>query len=551
MYRIKEEDNFLLRFQESVKNNWYNPALTDYKSITRTFGDVANDIEKNRVLWKAAGLQKGDKIAINAKSCANWAVVYLSAQCAGYVAVVLFPGFTPSDTSNLVNHSDSRILYTEKSIFDSMDFEKMPNLLGVIDLVSGELLAHRTGFKEIYSIADGLFINEYPIGFEAKDVSYTAELDSLSSIMYTSGSTGNSKGVMLTIRNISSQVRMLPTKLPYKSGYNVVSILPFAHIFGMTVDMITPLCCGMHIVILGLPPIPNLLKPALRQYKPHSFFCVPLVLEKLVEDSFGEFIHSETGKAKLDDYKNNPDFTEALHTIFMSAMGGSLELLVTGGAAIPAFLEELLVEKLGLPFVTGYGMSETSPVISVGTVGSYKLGECGTFCQECVDLKIDSFDPENIPGEILVKGDSVFTGYYKNEQTTATAFTPDGWFRTGDLATLSKENSLFIVGRCKNLILTTNGQNIFPEEIEVILNELPGVSESLIVERNETLIALIVPDQNRLGGIDSAALSKIMDANLVALNKSIPSYCRVCGYELCFNPFEKTPKGSIKRFMYK
>lgn len=551
MYRITSQDNFLLKFQESVKANWYNPALTDYKSITRTYSDLACEIEKNRIFWKEIGLKKGDKIAINSKSCANWAMLYFSIQCAGYVAVVIFPGFTASDTVKLINHSDSRLVYTEKHIYDNLNTEQIPNLLGVIDIFSGEVLEQRVNLDT--SILDCLFLKDHPIGYFEGDVDYisNSSLDDLSSIMYTSGSTGNPKGVMLTVRNISHQVKMLPPRFGYKPGLNVVNILPFAHIFGMTVDMVTPLCVGMHLVVLGLPPIPTHLKPAFRLYKPHTFFCVPLVLVKLVDDSLGEFINSETGKEKLADYQNNPDFTEALHTIFMKALGGNMEMLVTGGAAIPSSLEELLVKKLNLPFVTGYGMSETAPVISVGKVGTYKLGECGEFDPEYIGLKIDSPDPENLPGEILVKSDSVFIGYYKNEAATKSVFTEDGWFRTGDLATIDKDHSIFIVGRCKSMILTTNGQNIFPEEIEVILNEMPGISESLIVERDERLVALIVPDQNRLGDVDAIALGKIMDASINTLNKNIPAYSRISSYELCFQSFEKTPKGSIKRFMYK
>lgn len=552
MYDIQQKDNFVLRFEQTVKECWNNPALNDYKGPVKTYGQLAEDIEKMNLLWKAAGLVKGDKVAINAKSSAAWATVFFAAQAGGFVAVQIFNAFTPSDIMSLTNHSDSKVLYTEKAIFDKMDFASMPTILAAIDIKSGELLASRGGFADLYNNVDALFAKAHPQGLTPEAVKYDAgTLDDTCAIMYTSGSTGNPKGVMLSIRNISMNVYFLPNHLPFKRGGCTVTILPFAHIFGMTVDMIAPLCYGMHLVVLGLPPIPSNLKPALREYKPELFFSVPLVLTKLIEDTLGEFIHSKSGAAKLEDHENNPDFCNALRIILDQALGGNIKVFATGGAAIPEHFEKLLVEKLGLPFITGYGMTETAPVISVGHLGSYKLRECGEWVEEGVDLRIDSSDPETVPGEIQLKGHIVFQGYYKNPDATAAAFTEDGWFRTGDLATMDKDKSLFIVGRSKSMILSSNGQNIFPEEIEVVLNALPYVGESLIVSRDEHLVALIVPDMNLAGDMSSDELAKVMNANLAALNKKMPAYSQVSSYELHFEPFVKTPKGSIRRFMYK
>lgn len=551
MYELKQKDNFILTFENSVKECWNKQALDDYNSCSVTYGELAADIEKLVLCWKAAGLKKGDKIVINAKSSSNWAKVFLAAQVGGFVAVQIFNGFTPDDTTALVNHSDARLLYTEKPIFDKMNFDALPNLIGAIDNKNWELLASRSDFADIHLKREALFNEAHPQGLKPEDISYEAgSLDDLAAIMYTSGSTGNPKGVMLTNRNLSANIYLIPKHFPYRREDSYVSVLPYAHIFGMVYDMLAPLCFGMHLIVLCIPPVPANLKPALRKYKPYVFFAVPLILTKLLEDSIGEFIHSKSGAAKLEDYKNNPDFCEALETIFLKALGGNVGLFVTGGAAIPEHLEKLMVEKLKLPFVTGYGMTEAAPTICLGHLGAYKLKECGEIAEEGVDLKINSADPEHIPGEILIRGNVVFKGYYKNEAATAAAFTEDGWFKTGDLATIDKEDSVFIVGRCKSMILSTNGQNIFPEEIEVVLNALTYVGESLIVSRGGKLVALIVPDANLTGDLDAAALKNVMDANITALNKKIPAYSQVSSYELRFEPFSKTPKGSIRRFMY-
>ena len=551
MDNLTQKDNFILTFEKSVKECWNKAALDDYNVSSVTYGELAKEIETNVLCWKAAGLAKDDRIAINARSSSNWAKIFLSSQVGEFVSVQIFPGFTPADTVNMVNHSETRILYTEKQIFEHISFDDIPGVIGVIEIKSGELLASRGGFAEVYGKREQLFNEAHPDGLGPEDIHYPDRpLDSLAAIMYTSGSTGNPKGVMLTNRNFTANIYLIPKHFPYRREDNYVSVLPFAHIFGMVYDMLAPLCFGMHLVVLCLPPVPAYLKPALAEFKPYVFFAVPLILTKLMEESIGEFIHSKSGAAKLADYKNNPDFCRALSTIFMEALGGNVGLFVTGGAAIPEQFEKLFVEQLNLPFVTGYGMTEAAPTICLGHKGKYKLKECGEYVDECVDLKIDSPDPEHIPGEILIKGHVLFAGYYKNEEATRAVFTEDGWFRTGDLATMDKDHSVFIVGRSKSMILTPNGQNIYPEEIEVVLNALPGVAESLIVNRNDRLVALIVPDQNQLGDMDASGLKSIMDANIDALNTKIPAYSHVSGYEIRFEPFVKTPKGSIRRFMY-
>lgn len=544
---------FIRKFEKTVKKHWNEPAVKDYQQAGVTYGELAAEIEMNHILWSAAGLKRGDKISINAKSCAGWAKTFMSIVSGGYVAVQLFDGYTPSDTQQLVNHSDSMLLYTEKRLFDNMDIENMPNILGVIDVRSGELLAFRNGFNTIYEKRQQLFDTKHPDGIKPEDIIYPElDADDVCGINYTSGSTGNPKGVMLTIRNFSANVYFLPMHFPFTEDGNYLSVLPFAHIFGLTCDVIEPLCLGMHLTVLGLPPIPTYLKPALEEVNPSIFLSVPLILTKMIEGTIGEFINSEEGKAKLANYKENPEYCESLRKLFMAGFGNNCTLLATGGAAIPSALEELLVKKLKAPFVTGYGMTECAPVICIGHKEVYKLKSCGEVIKEGLEARIDSVDPEHIPGEVQVKGDCVFCGYYKNQEVTDEVMTDDGWFRTGDMGILDKDGTLFLMGRCKNMLLSSNGQNIFPEEIEVLLNTKPFVAESLIVQRDAARIALIVADNDKVSnsGMDAAALNAVMRGNIEKLNKEIPAYSSIADFELRFEPFAKTPKGSIKRFMY-
>ncbi|MCR5549194.1 MAG: AMP-binding protein [Bacteroidales bacterium] len=546
-------DNFIKLFESSVRESWDRPALSDFRKSTITYRELAERIDTLDLIWKKAGLKRGDKIAINTRPCALGASLYYAAVSKGYVAVELYNAFTPADTQRLVDHSDSKILYTEKRIFDGMDFARMPQVLCVIDCGTGEVLASRDGVGELYAAGASLLAERYPGGMKPSDFRVIdADLDEVCAILYTSGSTGNPKGVMLTYRNDTANVQAITPGFPFHKWENYLSLLPHAHSFGLMCDVVIPMTLGMHVTVLGLPPIPMNVKEALMEVRPRIFYGVPLIFVKLIDYILGADIHSAEGQEKFKDYQSHPEYCKMLYDKLMRETGGNIEVFATGGSAIPSEVESLLVYKLKVPFITGYGLTELAPIVSYGKVGKYVPKSCGEYLPEVMELRIDSPDPEHIAGELYVKGDVVFRGYYKNPEATAEVL-KDGWFRTGDIGTLDKNNNVFLLGRSKNMILAENGQNVYPEEIEVILNELPYVAESIVLQRENKIVALIVPNMDALdkAGIGADGLDAMMRQNRAFLNSKLPSYSAVNDYELRFEPFSKTPKGSIRRFMYK
>ena len=546
-------DNFIRLFEGAVRENWDNSALTDFRKSTITYRELAERISTLDAIWRKAGLKPGDKIAINTKSCALGISVFMAAVSKGYIAVHLYNAFTPADTQRLVNHSDSKILYTEKRTFDEMDFDRMPQVLCVIDGATGDVLASRDGVGDIYADSRNILAQLYPNGMTPADFTVcNPDIDDVCAILYTSGSTGNPKGVMLTYRNYTANVQGIRPGFPFHKGENYLSMLPHAHSFGLTCDVVIPMTMGMHITVLGLPPIPANVQAALQEVKPRIFYGVPLIFVKFVEFVLGPELHSPEGLDKLEHYQDHPEYCKMLHDKLMDAMGGNMEVLTSGGSAIPAEVESLLVYKLKLPFMTGYGLTELAPIVSYGRVGKYIPKSCGEYLPEIMEVKIDSPDPEHIAGELSIKGDVVFKGYYKNPEATAQVL-QDGWFRTGDIGTIDKNRNVFLLGRSKNMILTGNGQNVYPEEIEVILNELPYVSESIVLQRGRLITALIVPNVDALdrAGIGADTLDAIMKHNIQYVNSKLPAYSAINSFELRFEPFSKTPKGSIRRFMYK
>lgn len=545
-------NNFIQLFEDSIKSQWDFPALSDYGKECLTYAQMAGRIERLHLLWAEAGIKKGERIAICAKSSSNWSVLFWAAVTGGYVPVELFSGFMPHDIATLAVHSESRILYTEKGIFESMNSHDVAAVPAVVDIDTMDVLSSGRAFNILSSQCETGFARRHPDGLSPDDVRYDIpSMDDLGSIMYTSGSTGNPKGVMITVRNFSWNVDKIPELFPYHRGECYVSVLPFAHIFGLMCDCIIPSCLGMHSVILGRPPIPSNVSAIMQEYRPRIFLAVPLILSKFVDFAVGAEIKSDEGRSRLAQWKDNKEYCSMLRDKVLSALGGRIESFATGGAAISPEIESLLAFKIGMPFVTGYGMTECAPLIAAGKAGNYKSRSCGEYV-ESLDVRIDSPDPLHIPGEIQVKGDCVFSGYYKNAEATAAAFTEDGWFRTGDIGTVDAERTLYIAGRCKNMLLSANGQNIFPEEIEAVLNGLPFVAESVIVQRGNALHAIIVPDPNAVGAdkMDAASLRNVLEGNIRKLNECIPAYCAVSTFELRHEPFVKTPKGSIRRFLY-
>ncbi len=542
--------HYFTRLQEAMIANWERPALGNYRGETFTFGEVATQIAKLHVLYEAIGLEKGDKVALCAKNSARWGIAFFSANTYEAVVVPILADFHPDSVNSLVDHSESTVLFTDSDIWAKLDIEKMPQIKAVVSTADFKILyAADEKISKANENLQNLFDEKYPKGFSAADVSYPTDNDKeLAIINYTSGTTSAPKGVMLRYECISANVAFGQKRLPSYPEDKIVSMLPMAHMYGMMFELIYPLCGGSSIYYLGKTPTPALLLGAMAEVKPYLVITVPLVMEKIFKSKVAPIVNKPVMKAICAIPGLNQIIFKKVRTSLMNAFGGKVREIVMGGAALNPEVEAWF-RKFKIPFTVGYGMTEAAPLMAYEDWWDFASKSCGKAI-DTVEVRIDSEDPYNKVGEIQARGMNIMSGYYKNEEATKAAFTADGWMRTGDLGLLDQKGNIFIKGRSKNMILSANGQNIYPEEIEAAVNNQPYVIESVVVDRGARLVALIYMDSEKAKaeGVDLEEYKKTIMAEV---NKSMPAYSKVNGVEYMAEPFEKTPKMSIKRFMYK
>ena len=542
--------HYFTRLEEAIKTGWDRPALGNFRGELFTFGQLATQIAKFHVFFETIGIKKGDKVALCAKNSARWGVTFFAANTYEAVLVPILADFHPDSVNSLVDHSESKVLLTDTDIWNKLDIEKMPAVKAVISSSDFSLLySADEKIREANEKIDELFAQKYPNGFSAADVSYPKDNDKeLAIINYTSGTTSAPKGVMLRYECLSANVEFGQKRLPSYPEDKIVSMLPMAHMYGMMFELIYPLCGGSSVYYLGKTPTPALLLGAMAEVKPYLVITVPLVMEKIFKSKVAPVINKPIMKVITSIPGLNQVIFKKIRNTLLNAFGGNVREIVMGGAALNPDVEKWF-KRFKLPFTVGYGMTEAAPLLAYEDWWEFASKSCGK-AVDSVEVRIDSDDPYNKVGEIQAKGYSLMSGYYKNEEATKAAFTADGWMRTGDLGLLDKKGNIFIKGRSKNMILSANGQNIYPEEIEAVVNNQPYVVESVVVDRGARLAALVYMDSDKAKseGVDLEAYKSQLMAEV---NKSMPSYSKVNIVEYMDQPFEKTPKMSIKRFMYK
>ena len=546
----KKMKHYFTRFEEAVRNNWERPALANFRGETFTFGQLATQIAKFHVFFEAIGLKKGEKVALCAKNSARWGVTFFAANTYEAVLVPILADFHPESINSLVDHSESKVLLTDSDIWSKLDITKMPTIKAVISSSDFSLLyAADETIQAVNDNLDQLFNEKYPAGFSPADVSYPTDNDKdLAIINYTSGTTSAPKGVMLRYECVSENVAFGQKRLPSFPGDKIVSMLPMAHMYGMMFELIYPLCGGSSIYYLGKTPTPALLLGAMAEVKPYLVITVPLVMEKIFKSKVAPVVNKPLMKVLCALPGLNQVIFKKIRTQLLNAFGGNVREIVMGGAALNPDVEKWF-RKFKLPFTVGYGMTEAAPLLAYEDWYDFASKSCGK-AVDSVEVRIDSDDPYNKVGEIQAKGISLMSGYYKNEEATKAAFTEDGWMRTGDLGVIDALGNIYIRGRSKNMILSANGQNIYPEEIEAVINNQPYVVESVVVDRGASLVALVYVDGDKLTA-DGFNIDEQMDAMRLEVNKAMPAYSKIAKVEVMDAPFEKTPKMSIKRFMYK
>ena len=549
-------EDLLNIYATSFRKNWDLPALSDYMTgNTLTYGELARKIAHTHLLFELLGIKPGDKIALIGKNSSAWITTYMATLTYGAVIVPILPEFNPQDAQHIINHSDSVMLFASDSIFEHLDFDNMPAIRVAISLDTREILGdHTSGNKgaKAHQALGSAFNKRYPLGFSKNNVKYRLfKPDSLAEINYTSGTTGFSKGVMLTLNNLCGNVVFGMRSGLHYSGSRCLAFLPLAHAYGCAFDMLVPLAVGTHVTVFGKLPSPMLLMKALAQVRPNLVICVPLILEKIYRKQILPMISRRGMRWVLAIPGIDKAFYSLIRKKLVEAFGGEFEEVIIGGAPLNHEVEDFL-HRIKFPFTVGYGMTECGPLISYTPWRQFIVGSSGQTLPGLMQSKILSDDEQEIPGEICVKGTNVMKGYYKNTGATEAVLDADGWLHTGDMGTRNPDGTIFIKGRYKTMILSSNGQNIYPEEIEAKLNNMPYVSESLVVERNNRLVALVYPDYEAMDsdGITHRDLEEVMEKIRVDLNKLVAPYEKVDKIQLIANEFQKTPKRSIKRYLY-
>ena len=545
--------SFNAYIQRAIIDNWNQDALTDYQGITLQFHDVARKIEKLHILFENSGVQKGDKIAICGRNSAHWAVAFLATLTYGAVAVPILHEFNGEQIQNIVNHSESKLLFIGDFAVKTIDPEAMPSLEAIINIPDFSLMISRSE-KVTYAREhlNMMFGSKYPRAFRAEHVSYHVdEAEELALINYTSGTTGFSKGVMLPYRtlwgNIEFVIRVLGKNV--KRGDNMLSILPMAHMYGMAIEFLFGFCNGCHLFFLTRLPSPAIIAEAFATVKPSVIITVPLIIEKIIRKNVFPKIQDNRVRLLLAMPVVSKKVKKHICQEVYNAFGGNLYEVIVGGAPLSKEVEEFLL-SIGFPITVGYGTTECAPLISFSDYKEFISGSCGTPVDR-MEVRILSDDPQNVAGEIVTRGTNLMTGYFKNQEATDAAIDEKGWYHTGDLGTMSEDGHIFIRGRIKNMLLGANGQNVYPEEIEDKLNAMVMVSESLVIQRGDKLVALVYPDKDEVVSFSKKELANIMEQNRQELNNTLPVYSRISAIELQEVEFEKTPKKSIKRYLYK
>jgi long-chain acyl-CoA synthetase len=537
--------------EQSIRQNWEIEALSNYREKGYSYKEIAEKMLKIHIFFKDAGIREGDKIALVGRNSANWCIVYLATVTCGAVVVPILPDFKSEDLTNLINHSGARLLYADDKIYETLDASKISEIAGVVSLDDFRMITSgNAGVKEAFIAVDEKYSKAYPV-LKQDDIKFSAITnDNLAVISYTGGTTGFSKGVMITHNSLAANVRFAQTHMPLEPGDPVISFLPLAHTYGCAFEFLFPFTFGCHITILTKTPSPQILIQAFKEIRPRLILSVPLVIEKIYKKQLLPVISKPTMKVLLAIPGVNRILYNKIRAKLTETFGGRFKEIVIGGAAFNPEAEKFF-KKIGFRFSVGYGMTECGPLISYASWDTTKVGASGR-AVDTLEVTIDSPDPQKVLGEIILRGENVMTGYYKNDKATKEIIDEKGWMHTGDLGIIDKEGNIFIKGRSKTMILGPSGKNIFPDEIEAVINNMDYVTESLVVSEDNKLIGLIYPDYDKVkaDNISDDKLVAILDETRKAVNERIPDYMAVSKFRVHPEEFAKTPKRSIKRFLY-